>query len=253
MSPNGNRRSLCVCMPGYSFSANWLSSWCDLFLHLVTNFHLRMSWSMGNNIYRVRETCIVSAWQEKQGGPPDLILWLDSDNPPSNEGFHNLLEALDASPEVSMVGGWYRVASPFTDPPDTKVAAGWQRKGKCENVPEERIRETEHLIEVDFIGFGMLLMRRQVIEDIAAPRHEGDNLVLQRCFEPWIWDEDQEEVCGFQPRHWLADDDSFCLRSRNAGHRVFLHPKVFLEHEKTLNVPAAQTTAPTLTLATKGA
>jgi hypothetical protein len=83
--------------------------------------------------------------------------------------------------------------------------------------------EADHLIETEFVGFGMCLMRRKVIEDIG----------LEKCFEPLIFKAPKNG------RTWATDDVGFCQRAREKGHRVFVHPLVFAHHSKILNVPAS--------------
>ena len=215
-------RSLCVCMPGPSFSSTWMQHWDDLYIHLLSHFHLRKTWGWGNNIYLVREGCLQSAMGMDPNGPPDLILWLDSDNPPELKNFELLLAAMDASEEVSIVGGWYRYFNPFTL--QVYIAAGWRDR----NVTEAELIEADHLVEVDYVGFGMCLMRRKVIEDIG----------IEDCFSPLRYRD-----VGITPkpggREWATDDDGFGQRAKYAGHRVFVHPAVFSHHEKQMNVPGS--------------
>jgi len=178
----------------------------------------RLAWTQGNNIYLTRENILKMAMTEET--PPDFLLWLDSDNPPSIPGFELLLGAIDASPEVSVVGGWYRFFNPHTK--EVHVAAGYNGRIHSHNLTEEEVLKADHLIEVDFIGFGFCLMRRQVIDDIG----------LERCFEPLVFPE---------PNHnghsWATDDDGFFHRAKAVGHRVFVHPAVHVPHEKFLNIP----------------
>ena len=213
MSP----RSLAVLMPGPTFSARWVAEWSGLLLHLASQFHVRLAWAQGNNIYLTRENVLKLAMGDPNS-PPDLLLWLDSDNPPTVSNFEHLIGALDASPDVAIVGGWYRFFNPDTR--EVYMACGTGNK----NVTEEEMLAADHLLEVGFIGFGMCLMRRQVIDDIG----------LEKCFEPVIWPGNNGHKRG-----WATDDLGFCERARRAGHRIFVHPAVYVAHEKTMNVPAS--------------
>lgn len=201
-------------MPGSTFSARFVAEWTGLLIHLVSRYALRLAWAQGNNIYLVRENALKLAMGDPNS-QPDYLLWLDSDNPPSIDGFEMLMGALDASPEVSIVGGWYRFFNPTTK--QVLIAAG--HRGKRQLL-EPELLEADHLIEVDYIGFGFCLMRRQVIDDIG----------LEKCFEPLM-------LAG-ERRTWAYDDEGFCLRAQQHGHRVFVHPAVFSQHEKLLNVPS---------------
>jgi GT2 family glycosyltransferase len=216
---NEQPKKLAVLMPGSTFSNRWVAELMDLYCYLLTKYHLRMSWAEGNNIYLTRENCLVQAMHDPHG-PPDYLLWIDSDNPPSREGFELLMAAMDASSEVSAVGGWYRFFVPTSL--DVHLAVGARGPdGKCCYPPEEQILNSDHLIEVEFIGFGFCLMRASVINDIG----------LHKCFEPLPLDPPRNG------RTWCTDDDGFFARARAAGHRVFVHPAVFVEHEKRMNVP----------------
>ena len=212
-------KKLCVLMPGSTFSNIWVAGMLDLFSHLLSRYHLRMSWAEGNNIYMTRENCLIQAMADPNG-QPDFLLWIDSDNPPSVAGFELLMGAMDASPEVSAVGGWYRFFNPYTR--EVHLAAGSRTPDeKSCNLSEEEVLETDHLIEVEFIGFGFCLMRAQVIKDIG----------IEKCFAPLLMDPPRNG------RTWCTDDDGFFARARAAGHRVFVHPAVFVAHEKRMNVP----------------
>ncbi len=221
VTPVAKIPTIAVCMPGNSFSALWVNGWEALYVDMLKYFgQVFRARSWGNNIYQVRENCIAEC--AAHGVPPDYVLWLDSDNPPSLEGFAYLWAAIRGNPVVSCVGGWYRFFDPLTN--QSIIAAGKVGGDPYENISEAEILAAEHLIQVPFIGFGMCLMKWQMIEDI-GPR---------KCFEPYLFPTPDPKT----GRTWATDDAGFFARAREAGHHIFLHPAVFLEHEKTLNVPA---------------
>lgn len=213
-------KRLALLMPGSTFSNRWVAEMFGLYGHLLQRYHLGMSWAEGNNIYGVRENCLAQAMTIDPTGKPDYLLWIDSDNPPSIGGFEHLMAAMEASPEVSAVGAWYRFFNPYTH--TVSAAAGYlETSGPSHNLDEKSILEADHLIEVDYIGFGFCLMRSKVVEDIG----------VEKCFEPLAIDPPRNG------RTWHTDDAGFFARARALGHRVFVHPAVFVEHEKRMNVP----------------
>jgi len=217
---NENIKSIAILMPGSSFSNVWVAELLGLFSHLLSRYHLRMSWAEGNNIFMTRENCLVQAMGDPNGRP-DYLLWLDSDNPPSVQGFELLMAAMEASPEVGAVGGWYRFFNPYTR--EVHIAAGSRNtptEASC-NLTEEQVLNSDHLIEVEFIGFGFCLMKSQLVTDIG----------LEKCFEPLLLNPPRNG------RTWCTDDDGFFARARAHGHRVFVHPAVFVDHEKRMTVP----------------
>lgn len=215
--------TICVAMPGSAPSSfMWVFGWSELYLNLVKFFGpVRMVFSSGNNIYQVRENCLRMAAQDPNG-PPDYFLWLDSDNPPNAKNFAHLWAAMQLNPVVSCVGGWYRFSNQETG--EVFIAAG-KIGEKFRNITEEEILSEDHLIQVPFIGFGMCLMKWQMIADVG----------IEKCFEPYMFSEEERQACG---RTWATDDAGFFIRATRAGHKIFLHPAVFVQHEKQMNVPA---------------
>lgn len=214
--------TIAVCMPGASFSNHWVFGFANLYLEMVKYFgNVRLVNSCGNNIYQVRENCIKMCAGDKDG-PPDYILWIDSDNPPSPLAFAQLWAAITKNEGISCVGGWYRFYNALTN--EVLIAAG-RMDSSWENITETEIRESEHLIRVPFIGFGLCLMKWQMIADV------GVNL----AFKPYHFPEPDPK----SDRTWATDDSGFFAQASLKGHKTFLHPAVFLEHEKQMNVPAS--------------
>jgi GT2 family glycosyltransferase len=186
---------------------------------------VRTIFATSNNIFQVRENCIRLA-AEYPAGPPDYLLWLDSDNPPNALNFAHLWAAIQASPMISCIGGWYRWVDPIAE--TIRIAAGKMGE-EYGNITEAEIlkaADSQDIIQVPFIGFGMCLMKWKMIEDIG----------IEKCFEPYIYSPEEVRKCG---RTWATDDSGFFRRASDKGHRTFLHPAVFLEHEKQMNVPAS--------------
>lgn len=214
--------TIAVCMPGHSFSNHWVFGFANLYLEMVKFFGLvRLVNSYGNNIYQVRENCLKMCALDKHG-PPDFVLWIDSDNPPDTMHFAQLWAAIDKNPIASAVGGWYRFFNAETN--EVLIAAG-KMGSNYDNLTEEEIRAAEHLIQVPFIGFGMCLMRWKMIQDVG----------VQKAFAPYYFPDVDPE----KHRTWATDDSGFFAQATLKGHKTFLHPAVFLEHEKQMNVPAA--------------
>ncbi len=169
----------------------------------------------------MRENCIKMAAADVLG-PPDYVLWIDSDNPPSPLAFAELWAAITRNEGISCVGGWYRFHNALSN--EVLIAAGKMGESWT-NITEQEIRESEHLIQVPFIGFGLCLMKWGMIADV------GVNL----AFKPYYFPEADPK----SDRTWATDDSGFFAQAGLKGHKTFLHPAVFLEHEKQMNVPAS--------------
>ena len=217
-------KTLAVITPGSSFPQDWLSEWEKLFCSLWGRFAWYRVYGTGNNIYRVRQHCTLTALVP---GVPDYVLWIDSDNPPSVAAFNSLIAQMQASERntdpllrpIDMIGAWYRYRG--LDDKRSYIAAGRSlglRKGQLTEAEVLEALERGQLIEdLHFIGFGMLLMRGFVLAELGAA-----------AFTPLpVPDE----------RHFLDDDISWCARALAAGYRIYLHPAAFVEHLKFGPVP----------------
>jgi hypothetical protein len=207
------RRTIAVCTPGTPFDVHWLAEWDLLYRWLLAHYSVVRAYGVSNNIYQVRETCYEAV--KSVCGRSDYVLWLDSDNPPRLEAVQWLLASMEAAesagPEqaVDIIGGWYRM-----NDDRGLVAAGGQTL-----LSEAEVTASRSLIEIETgIGFGCLLMRGSVMYALGAeafaPKYtEGRN-------RPW------------------PDDYSWCQCAIEAGYKIWLHPKAFVEHWKLNAVPA---------------
>lgn len=208
------KKTLAVCTPGSPFDARWLAEWDAAYSWLLSRYSVYRAYATANNIYRVREACADAARAACGSVVPDYVLWIDSDNPPRKSSIEWLLAAMEGSEiqgeRVDIVGGWYRMN-------DARgvVAAG----GMVKLLSEKQVIESRSLIECEAgIGFGLLLMRGSVMEGLG-----------REAFWP-------QYVEGRKPA--LTDDWSWCHCARQAGFKIWLHPKAFVEHLKLNAVPA---------------
>jgi hypothetical protein len=205
-------QKLLILLPGNPDQADWTMHYAMLLLYLCARFEVVIRGSSGNNIYLVRQLLAKEAAELH----PDYVLWIDSDNLVTVEGFQYLHSAAEADPELSIIGGWYFYP---THGGKIKVAAGWNPPTPENMITLERIQAATDLIEVGYIGFGMCLMKGQVFQ-ATRPHH----------FRPILDDS--------APEGFLTDDAGFCQLAREKGYRSYLHPAVFVHHLKVLKVPA---------------
>lgn len=210
-----HKPKLIVCLPGSNFSQDWLIGWNDLNAHLQMEYRVTPVYASGCNIYEVRNGCVESIAENVQpDDEPEYILWIDSDNVVSVDGFYALRKAMEAIPEASGVGAWYLMKVPGKWDPMITAGSGDNRP-TVQDVQAARGR----LLPVEYIGFGFLLMRFSLIESMGLG-----------CFKPMLrGDGDFEE-----------DDVSFCLRANESGAKFFLHSGVHSPHLKLFPVPVGQ-------------
>lgn len=191
-----------------------MSAWTQFLFQFLQSHSMCHVSAASNNIYTVRNRCIAEIRQTLGEPGPDYILWLDSDNPVFFPQFLMLKQALIDHPEASGVGGWYYIQSGI--PAGAEVAAGWTIDGVYKNTTLEEVNQSKDLLEVDWIGFGFLLMRGSILKYLDA--------------EPFV------PVPNGYSYH--PDDTSFMIRAKAKGHRFFLHPKVHVQHLKMLPLVA---------------
>jgi hypothetical protein len=206
-----SRPRLLILLPGNPDQGDWNSHFGMLFLYLCQRFRVEVRGACGNNIYLVRQTLAKEAAAVK----PDYVLWIDSDNLVTVEGFDHLYRSMEASPLVSIVGAWYFFP---VGGGEIRIAAGWHPATVDRLVTLDMIEQATELIEVGYIGFGMCLMRGEIFQK-TGPKH----------FCPIL--DDSED--GF-----MTDDAGFCFLAKELGYRTFLHPAVRVEHLKVMKVPA---------------
>lgn len=136
----------------------------------------------------------------------DYILWLDSDMVFPPDTLERMMKVLDEHPEIDVLSGLYfRRGAPFTPVLFSKLEeneAGVVEFEGLEEVPSG-------LFEVAGCGFGCVLMRTELLLDIAAKEGGG------------VW---------FTPKLNAGEDCALCLRARANGYRIFCDPDIHLGH-----------------------
>ena len=214
MPPVDDRPLLALCMPGSEFSWMFLNSFAMFFPRLLEQYQTCVECATSNNIFVVRNRCVSDVLTATKGRQIDYVMWLDHDHIYDYEQFLVLKQALDEHPELAGIGAWYYVQSGTAT--GAEVAAGWFEDDRHLTVGE--IADATEPIEVDYCGFGFLLMRGSAIQFEKNP------------FNPVLHD-----------GTFHGDDASYMARAKDHGYRFAIHPKVHVTHLKLLGV------APSLT------
>ncbi len=130
----------------------------------------------------------------------DYILWIDSDMIFQPEHLQMLLDA-----DKDIVSGMYCTRKEPWIP-----AAGYcsrQTKWKCEAIEQWNVG----VQEVDYVGFGFVLVKRRVLENVPMP-----------FFTPRRRRNHQAGEYG--------EDISFCLKAKTAGFKIHVHTDALIGH-----------------------
>jgi len=136
----------------------------------------------------------------------DYILWLDSDMIFRPDTLERMMAVMDEHPEIDVLSGLYfRRGHPFT--PVLFKTLEVNKEGTLDWSDYEEL--PDELFEIAGCGFGCVLMRTDMLLDIAAKEEGG------RWFTP-IAD--------------AGEDCAFCIRARREGYRIFCDPTVDCGH-----------------------
>lgn len=150
---------------------------------------------VGSLVYESRNNLVSQAIKYEA----DYVLWLDSDMIFEPDTLIKLMEH-----DVDIVSGLYfRRAHPYTPVLFEQLELtenGCDYKG-CEDYPSD-------IFEVAGCGFGCVLMKTDVLYDIAGKYGA-------------VW---------FAPIGNIGEDCAFCIRARELGYKIYCDPNVKLGH-----------------------
>lgn len=136
----------------------------------------------------------------------DYILWLDSDMIFSPDTLERMVNILEVNKEVDVLSGLYfRRGHPFTPVLFSKLEVNEDNILEWDDVHEL----PDGLFEVAGCGFGCVLMRTELLLDLASKEGGG------------VW---------FTPIANAGEDCAFCIRARREGYRIFCDPSIELGH-----------------------
>ena len=150
----------------------------------------------------------------------DYQLWIDSDIVFSTEKFWQLIDLAipEEGPEKEIVAGWYA-----TEDGHTTSVAHWlseedfaKNGGVMNHETVESITKKRKPFTVDYTGFGWVLIKNGVFENLEYP-----------WFAPkmQVFDSGKvKDMCG--------EDVSFCLDAKEKGIVTWCDPRIRVGHEK---------------------
>jgi len=208
------------CLPGPSFSGRFLQCWTELYRAcLASGITPILSQRYSCNIYYVRTLCAGGdvrggELQKPFGGTVDYdyMMWIDSDIQFSPENFFQLLQhQKDISSGLYLMEGGNHFA----------CVKDWneeffQKNGCFEFLKPEDIKDHTHLIPVNYVGMGWMLVKRGVFEKLKYP-----------WFEPL-----RKKIGDYTD--FTMEDVTFCHKSLDAGFTINIDPTIIVGHEKTV-------------------
>lgn len=208
------------CIPGRTFSNNFLKCWTSLINDCYkNNIQLMLSCAYDSNVNFVRSKCLVGHVLRGKHQKPfdnkldyDYILWIDSDMTfKSNDLFRLINLNKDVCSGLYLMdGGKYFACVKNMD------NEYFKENGHFEFLKKEEIDQDSLPFIADYVGLGFCLIKKNIIEQLEYP-----------WFEPKIFD------FGVI-REFTSEDVAFALKLKEKNIKIIVDPSVVLGHEKTI-------------------
>lgn len=211
------------CLPGRTFSDNFLKSWTNLITELPKN---NIKWAMSQkyhvNRYFVCNSCLGGSSIGGKNQKPfqgkvdyDYLMWIDSDQVFEPWQFFKLLEKAKET-NTSILSGLYLMqgGEVFATVKDWDKEF-FKKNGYFKFLKPQDILNKKEIFKVSYTGFGWLLVKKGVFESLDYP-----------WVQPTWFDED-----GI--REMTTTDCGFMHRAAGKGFNTYIDPTIVVGHEKT--------------------
>lgn len=160
-----------------------------------------VSFEIGSLVYMARDNLAKTALKLEA----DYVFWLDSDMLFNPDILAHMLRTAEENNLDILTGLYFRRSEPFTPVIFEKVET---TETGCS--VSEFAKIPDQLFEVAAAGFGCLLMKTEVLMDVAG-----------------------RFGAMFEPMQQMGEDVSFCWRARQCGYKIFCDPSQPLGHVGT--------------------
>jgi len=211
-------KTIVLCMPGASYSGEFLKNFLALFFHIKSrggNPVLSQSYSSMVNFARCK---VVGASVDRgknqkpwNGQHYDYMLWIDSDIIFNTQQFDKLV-----SIDCDVASGWYSQPGGTTPVVESMDDDYFREHGTYRFITADEMEQRKFAFKADYIGFGWVLIKQGVFEQMEYP-----------WFAPRLQD------LGNGLQDMCSEDVAWCLDARAAGIDIYVDPQVRVGHEKT--------------------
>lgn len=208
------------CMPGRSYSREFLLSWSDLLMQANGKGHqVMISQQYSSVVHFARAKCLGGDVLKGPDQKPfqgqveyDAMMWIDSDIVFKPDDFFKMLESPhDVTAGLYMMEDLQHFAAVREWNEDMFV-----KNGTFKFLRPDDVQGAAEYMSVAYAGMGWMLIKKGVVEDIKYP---------------WFWS-DLQKVGGLTDMN--SEDVAFCRALNAAGHQVHVDTTVRVGHQKLM-------------------
>jgi hypothetical protein len=208
------------CMPGRSYSREFLLSWSDLLMQANGKGHqVMISQQYSSVVHFARAKCLGGDVLKGPDQKPfqgqveyDAMMWIDSDIVFKPDDFFKMLESPhDVTAGLYMMEDLQHFAAVRDWNEDMFV-----KSGTFKFLRPDDVQGAAEYMPVAYAGMGWMLIKKGVVEDIKYP---------------WFWS-DLQKVGGLTDMN--SEDVAFCRALNAAGHQVHVDTTVRVGHQKLM-------------------
>ena len=212
-------KTIIFCIPGNTFSNNFLKCWTDLLFYCMkNNINVIFSNEYDSNVNFVRSkllgaNCLNGKYQKPFDNniKYDYIMFIDSDIIFNTIHFEKLLKMdkdVACAPYLMDGGILYALVKHM----DNNY---FQKNGHYKFMEKTELINYKEDFKVDYCGMGFMLIKKNIIEQIEYP-----------WFCPKILTFDNDIV------EFTSEDVAFCLKLKEKNIDIYINPNIKIGHEK---------------------
>ena len=219
------KKTIIFCLPGSSFSNNFLISWTNVILKLSKRYNVLLSQKTGSNIYHLRNACLGGDVLAGENQKPfqgkveyDFIFWIDSDSVFKVEDVERIINY-----DKNVVSGLYLMSDGINFATVDKGNWNFEKfknNGGYFNFlqPKDLLLKDTKLFPVDYTGFGFICFKKGVFEKLKYP-----------WFEPlyFSFTYDNKNIKDF-----CSEDVALCRKLIDHNIEILCDPLIIIGHEK---------------------
>ena len=147
--------TLAICLPGESFSKEWVAQWTEILCQLGAIFNILPVFNYTSNVYTTRAVHAKAVKEVKA----DYIVWIDDDNIVTPGQIYHLIEDLQST-NADVVAGWCWI---IFDEDHVRGSCGWFDgiKGRTHEYSHLETSSTD-LVPVEWTGFPVVAMKGDI-------------------------------------------------------------------------------------------